>query len=301
MSNIDLAERKNFVGASEVASLFGVGFASRWELWLQKTGRIEPEDLSANEHVQAGKFLEPAIASWAADKWGMKIRKVRRYCPHPHIKGFGASLDYESQEGALIPVEIKWSGFAREGDGWIIEGDEIKDAPLRYLLQVQAQMACTGAAYAWLILLSGSKICRMKIDMHRETVARIENEVEEFWLSVEQAKEPKPDFTQDSALIAELMQVTADSIVDLTHNNRLPILCTEYLAGCEVEKEGKKEKEAALAEIRVILAEHGGPQIALCNGYKISSSIVPEAAMNYVRKSYAVTRISAQKEKEKAA
>ncbi len=289
MSNIGLSERKNYVGASEVADLFGVGFKSRWQLWLEKKGRIEPEDLSANESVQAGKFLEPAIAAWAADKWQMNLRKVKRYIAHPSIQGFGASLDYESQEGVLVPTEIKWS---QSREGWTIEEDTILDAPLRYLLQVQAQMACTGSNTGWLVALVSGKLTRMLVERHLETIERIESEVVKFWLSIKEDREPKPDFSLDSATIAALMQIDANKIVDMTDSNHLPVLCDEYLKAADAESQAEKKKKASMAEIRTLI---GSASKVLANGFVITNTMVKESAINYVRKPYPLTKITAKK------
>jgi len=294
MSNIALTDRKNFIGASEVADLFGVGFKSRWQLWLEKAGRIEPEDLSDNPYIQAGTYLEPAIAAWAADKWSMKLRKVHRYIKHPHIDRFGCSLDYEHAEGSLIPVEIKWS---QSREGWEVEGDEILDAPFRYLLQVQAQLAVTGAPYGWLVVMLNGKLYRMRVHMHREAVAQIEDEVALFWTSVQNNQEPKPDFAYDGGTIASLMSVTKDKVIDLTANNHLPVLCGEYIAANDAEKDAKARKEAALAEIRTIVADAAK---AVTMGFSISQSMVAEAPVSYIRKAYAVTRVTQHKQKEKA-
>jgi putative phage-type endonuclease len=290
MSNITLAERKLWVGASEVADLFGVGFSSRWIRWLEKAGRIEPEDLSANENIKRGQHFEPAIAAWAADKWGMKIRKVRRYIPHPYIKGFGASLDYEMRDGVTMPVEIK-SSWNR--DGWDLEGDTILDAPLKYLLQVQAQMACTGAHLAWLVAEIQGKLYRMQIERHPETITRIEAEVAAFWLSVEEGREPKPDFSTDGGQIAALMQISSGKVTDLTQNNHLPELCADYLHMAAQKKEAEGRMEASLAEIRTIVGDAGK---AICNGFTISNTMVKETPVSYVRKGYCLTRITEKKE-----
>ncbi len=292
MSNIALEDRIKYVGASEVADLFGVGFKSRWQLWLEKAGRLEPEDLSANEHIRRGNFLEPAIAEWAADKWGMKIRKVKRYKQHPDVPRLGASLDYESQEGKLIPVEIK-SSEARQL--WEVDGDTILDAPLKYLLQVQTQLACAGAEYAWLIVMLAGKLYRMKVHRHDDTIQKILAEVKDFWATVDEKKEPKPDFAADSALIASLMQVDKEKVVDLTGNNHLPVLCAEYLESGETEKKAKEKREAAMAEIRGIIGDAGK---AMAKGFKITTTMVAESQISYVRKAYPNTRITKEKEKE---
>ena len=292
MTNISLEQRKIFVGASETADLFGVGFKSRWQLWLEKSGRIEPEDLSQNENVQACLHMEPAIASWASEKWGMKLRKVKRYIAHPKIKRFGCSLDYESQEGALVPAEIKWS---QSRDMFQTDGDTITDAPLNYLLQLQTQMACTGAKEAWLIVLLQGRLYRMKVARHEGTIQKIEAEVKAFWQSVDDKKEPKPDFSVDGAMIASLMQVNKERVVDFTKHNHLPVLCEEYTAAVEAEKAAVARKEAAMAEIRTICGDAGK---ALVVGFTISTSRVKETAVNYIRKAYVVTKVTANKEKK---
>ena len=72
--------RAMHLGGSDVAALFGLSpYTSKWQLWMEKAGKLAPEDLSGNMAVQAGKFLEAGIANWAASKWGMTISKVEEY------------------------------------------------------------------------------------------------------------------------------------------------------------------------------------------------------------------------------
>ncbi len=290
MSNLPLADRIKFIGASEVADLFGIGFKSLWQLWLEKKGRIEPEDLSQLDYIQAGKFLEPAIAEWAAYKWDMKLRKVHRYIPHPTVRGFGASLDYESQEGALVPVEIKWS---QSRDGWVVEGDTLVDAPFKYLLQTQAQMSCTGSDSAWLVAMLNGKLYSMRVMRHEQTINRIITEVDKFWQSIDENKEPKPDFAFDGSLIASFMNTDKTKIIDLTDNNHLPILCAEYQAAASQAKDAEARKETALAEIRVII---GDASKAITNGYTITNTMVEPVQVSFLRKGYPLTRINLTKE-----
>ena len=137
MSNIPLSERRKFVGASEVGSLFYavetedgrivyphmfeplppgaaiLGCLSRhttgYRLWHIKAGNVDADNLDEVERVQAGQHMEPAIAAWSAEKWpewSGVLRKVRRYIEHPEITGFGASRDYELHAAGLPPVEI---------------------------------------------------------------------------------------------------------------------------------------------------------------------------------------------------
>ena len=56
-------ERRKYIGGSDIASVM---MMSRWKtpltLWLEKTGEIEPDDLSDNEAVQLGVELEDFVA-----------------------------------------------------------------------------------------------------------------------------------------------------------------------------------------------------------------------------------------------
>ena len=118
--------RAKHIGGSDVAALFGLSsFSTRWQLWMEKSGKLPPEDLSNNKAVQAGTFLEAGIAQWAASLWDWDIKKVEEYHTADDTPGMGATLDYALASG--VPVEIKWnSGFS---DGWKYEGDTIIEAP----------------------------------------------------------------------------------------------------------------------------------------------------------------------------
>jgi predicted phage-related endonuclease len=52
-------------------------------LWLEKTGRKEPEDLSEKEAVIWGTILEPILARVYAERTGRKVRRVNAVLQHP--------------------------------------------------------------------------------------------------------------------------------------------------------------------------------------------------------------------------
>ena len=40
------------IGGSDVAALFGLSpYSSRWQLWMEKAGKLPPEDISGNKAV----------------------------------------------------------------------------------------------------------------------------------------------------------------------------------------------------------------------------------------------------------
>lgn len=240
--------RSKHIGGSEIAALFGLStFTSKWQLWMEKSGRIPPEDISGNKAVQAGTFLESGIAAWAAHRWGMSVTKVADYYTADDTPGMGASFDFITAEGR--PVEIKWSSaFVSH---WEYEGDTIIDAPEAYILQVQHQLACTDAEYGWLIALIHDEPRRMKIPRNDNIIGAIKGEVTSFWNSIAAGVEPEPDLNVDGEAIAKLMHVTP--ITDITLGGEHEQLFVDYLAYSAAEKDAKAGKSAKKAEILLLL------------------------------------------------
>jgi putative phage-type endonuclease len=267
--------RSKHIGASEVAALFDMSpFTTLWQLWMEKSGKLPPEDLSGNKSVQAGTFLESGIANWAAHRWDMKIEKVVDYYTADDCPGMGASLDFQTDGGH--PVEIKWSA---RGDGWEYEGDTITCAPDNYVLQVLHQMACTGAEYGWLIALLRNEPRRMKIPRSEDVISKIKSEVAKFWDSIRAGQEPPVDFDRDGDAVVRLLDFVPMS--DITLGDEHAHLFQKYLDNAAIEKEAKAKKEEAKTELLTLSIEemkkHNTSQdraVVKCGDRKLSISTV---------------------------
>lgn len=236
--------RAKHIGGSDVAALFGLSpYATKWQLWMEKAGKLTPEDLSNNPYVQAGTFLESGIAAWAASKWGLPMRKVREYYTADDCPGLGATLDFETEHGG-VPVEIKWSS---RGYGWLYADDVITSAPDNYILQAQHQMACYGGDYAWLVALIDNEPRRMKIKRSESIIASIKTEVAEFWQSIADNVEPDPDFNLDGDAISRLLEQAP--ITDVTLPEEAVALFAEHNAAKAEAKAADARVEAAKAEL----------------------------------------------------
>jgi putative phage-type endonuclease len=267
--------RSQHIGASDVAALFDMSpFTTLWQLWMEKSGKLPPEDLSDNKSVQAGTFLESGIANWAAHRWDMKIEKVVDYYTADDCPGMGASLDFQTDGGH--PVEIKWSAH---GDGWEYEGDTITCAPDNYVLQVLHQMACTDAEYGWLIALIRNEPRRMKVPRSEEIISKIKSHVAKFWDSVRAGEEPPVDFDKDGEAVVRLLDFVPMSEVTLTTEHAH--LFQTYLENAAVEKEAKAKKDAAKTELLTLSIEEmkkmntsQDKAVVKCGDHKLSISTV---------------------------
>ena len=267
--------RSQHIGASDVAALFDMSpFTTLWQLWMEKSGKLPPEDLSDNKSVQAGTFLESGIANWAAHRWDMKIEKVVDYYTADDCPGMGASLDFQTDGGH--PVEIKWSAH---GDGWEYEGDTITCAPDNYVLQVLHQMACTDAEYGWLIALIRNEPRRMKVPRSEEIISKIKSHVAKFWDSVRAGEEPPVDFNKDGDAVVRLLDFVPMSEVTLTTEHAH--LFQTYLENAAVEKEAKAKKDAAKTELLTLSIEEmkkmntsQDKAVVKCGDHKLSISTI---------------------------
>lgn len=263
------------IGGSDIASLFGMSkFTSKWQLWMEKAGKLQPEDLSDNKAVQAGKFLEVGIASWAASKWDMTISKVNEYHVCDDVVGMGASLDYATDEG--VPVEIKWSA---RGFGWEYMEDTITRAPEQYLLQCQHQMACYGGEYAWLISLIDNEPRRMKVPRNEDIVEAIKSACVEFWFSIATKTPPDPDFNMDADAITAF--VSNGPITDIDLDGSAEQLFKDYADASVACKKAEAKKESAKAQLMLMASgiletknTSSDKAVARCGDYKMLISKV---------------------------
>lgn len=267
------ALRKSHVGSSDIACLLGLSKRkTRWSMWLEKSGKLPPIDLDDVTHIRNGKFFEPAIAAIGKDKFGIDLRKVRRYIQCDDCPDLGVSVDYEEiGSGSLCPVEIKWSTI---GTGWDWDGNTITEAPDEYLIQVQAQLACMPRApYARLWGFVQNDVREMIITPRPGIIARIKEVAAEFMQSVRDDIEPPVDFSLDASAVDRLAFARHMISVDLTNNQHATTLARKYRKASALEKKLGIAKDAAKAEILKLMLDAAAAQAAEKDDAKIVATM----------------------------
>ena len=99
-----LEQRKKGIGGSDVAAIMGL---SPWrtpaEVWFEKTGRVEPPDLSDKPYVQKGVELEAYVGGkYKKAHKDFHVRRVNAICQSIERPWAQASLDYEVCEKVSI-------------------------------------------------------------------------------------------------------------------------------------------------------------------------------------------------------
>ena len=145
-------ERKNGLGASDAGAIIGVNpWKSNVDLWEEKTGRKEPEDISGKPYVKYGHDAEEHIrALFALDHPELQViyespYKIIRNEEHPWLfcTPDGELQDSEGNHGGLEikTTEIMQSRQWKEWDNRI---------PDQYYAQVCHQMLAADWEFVWL-------------------------------------------------------------------------------------------------------------------------------------------------------
>ena len=177
------------IGGSDASIIVGLNsWKSPFELWLEKTGQAEPEDLSDNEYVYWGKTLEQAVANRFSELTGKKVQRrgLLQSCEHPFML---ASVD-RMVVGENAGLECKTAnGFA--GKNWV--DDEIPDA---YYVQCQHYLAVTGCE-AWYIacLIGGNHFVFKRIERNEDDISALIDAEKDFWFKVQNNIMPSVDGT----------------------------------------------------------------------------------------------------------
>src|SRR5437763_16096162 len=97
MPQVHLKKRKNgwrqsFIGGSDARIIMGRDEEALLQLWREKRGEAEPEDLSGNLAVQLGAATEALNRQWYERNTGRIISGVQRRVIHPGKRWMAAAL-----------------------------------------------------------------------------------------------------------------------------------------------------------------------------------------------------------------
>lgn len=215
------AERRTGIGGSDAPAALGLSFwKTPLELWMEKTERVQPEDLySIREPVRWGVRLEDAIARGWSEDHGIPIRRVNQTLRHPEHPFMICHLD-RRQVGKRRGLEVKNTSIYMADHFGDPDSD---DVPLFYWIQGQHQNAITNALWGWdgtelAALVGGNELRSYTIDHDPEFIAEMIPRLRRFWQYVEDDEAPPPINTADLDLLfakddGEIREATDPAIV----------------------------------------------------------------------------------------
>ena len=184
-----LKYRTGGIGGSDVSIIAGINpFKSVHQLWLEKTGQVEPEQ-TESEFAHFGTLLEPIVRKEFTERTGIKVRQKHMLLQNEEYPFMFADLDgVINEDGELAIFEAKTASQYKM-DTWE------EDVPAGYILQVQHYMAVTGAKKTYIAaLVGGNHFVYHVVERDEVMIAKIIAMEKYFWEThVLGGVEPVPD------------------------------------------------------------------------------------------------------------
>jgi putative phage-type endonuclease len=257
--------RNSGLGGSDAAIIAGI---SKWKsplkLWAEKTGALEPDDLSNNIRVKLGQMLEPVVADWFCEETGKQVRRrgMMQSCDYPWML---ASVDREVV-GEKAGLEIKTAGVD-QARKWL--NDEVPDD---YYVQCQWYMAVTGYDYWYIAVLIGGNDPKWKvIERNQAEIDDLIRAGQQFWDLVQTKTPPPPDGSESAGKALTAMYPGGKPETLVLNQPELIVAYERYLHF----KEAKEVAEKAMNQYKQqICAAMGNYEAAEISGNKITWKVI---------------------------
>lgn len=232
------------IGSSDAAAAVGLSpYKSPLSLWLEKTHRRSPDDLSEKEAVIWGTVLEPVLATVYAKRTGLKVRKVNAVLQDPDYPFMLANLDREilgHPDGAGV-LEIKTASY--------FSAPQWEDGiPVAYQCQVLHQLSVTGHAWADVAVLIGGQDFRIyRVQRDDDKIADLVRLLGIFWQHITDDTQPVPDGSEDAGRALQWLFPKDDGqTLDLSESGEFNQLFSTLLS----LRQSKEAVEAQEASVR---------------------------------------------------
>lgn len=240
--------RRKGIGGSDAAAIAGLSrYKSPVQVWLEKTGQVEPEE--PGEAAYWGQVLEDIVAKEFTVRTGKKLKRRLAILQHPQYPFMIANIDrvvVGEEAGFEAKTTSEW-----HKDEW--EEDKIPD---EYILQCQHYMAVTGFSKWYIAVLIGGNKFRWKVIERDEEIIQYLIKIEsDFWKLVETNTPPEMDGSQASTEALKLLYPKAEEGKAIELPLSTQDLIEEYEQICEKEKEIAEQKEAVVNKLKALLGD----------------------------------------------
>jgi len=257
------------VGGSDMSTILGLNpYSTPYELWLEKTGRQQPEDISGKWAIVKGNALEIELRRRFRQLHpeyqvidGIDISLVSKEHPLMH-----ASLDgflYDSESDSFGVLEIKTANANRGRTDWHDETGELV-APQYYMAQVTHYMAVTGFRWGYFYADIGeAEPVEVRFERDEDDIRAVERAAEEFWGFV--ATDTMPELKSQSDVLTAFPEPVDDGIVDMGSDEKTVDLMRAY-ATAKAAKKTADEAEDRLKQ--QLIVKIGGASGIKAGGYR---------------------------------
>ena len=237
LSATSSSSRSHFIGGSDARIIMGQDERRLVQLWREKRGEVEPEDLSGNLIVQLGNATEELNRAWYVRNTGRRIRDVQRHVRHGLIPYMAATLDGIVDEREAVfesKFMLPWA-FSEEA------------AVAKYAGQLQHNMWVTGLSCAVLsIITGGGKWVEIAVPLDPLYLTVLVSAEKKFWRCVQ------------SGEVAHLIncepprpRIEAVRVVDMSTSNSW----AEFASLFRQTRQAHQDHERAKTELKALMPE----------------------------------------------
>lgn len=247
-------QRKRYVGASDMAALFGLDPHGRnaHDLYLDKTGQLP--DFTPTKAMQLGILLESYLLDWAEkgdDDWD-GLGTLNRYTGSYWLDGdhLMAHCDATTEQD-IVPVEAKTHWFGQTAGQWGSDGSD--QVPDHVKIQLHTQMLCLGAHQGWVVALLGRGLSHFLIPREDSVCDLILETAKRFWEEHVIPRVPPPDL---------LPSLDSLKVLRREPKKRVELSDVLYENWCSHKKTLKKQEQATDRARAALLTKLGDAEEA---------------------------------------
>src|SRR5919197_3634945 len=234
---IPSSHRRYFVGGSDAPIIMGNDEAALIQLWREKRGVAEPEDLSGNLVVRLGAATEELNRSWYERNTGRHITNIQRKVTHLGIPWMAATLD-GIVEGIEAVFEAKFMLPWSFSEGAAAE---------KYMAQLQHNMWVTHLRTSALsIITGGGKWVEITIPMDPLYLSVLVSAEKKFWRCVQSGEVPHRVLAEPPR-----PRIEAIRIVDMSSSNSW----AEFAEVFRSTRSAFLDHERAKSELKALMPE----------------------------------------------
>jgi putative phage-type endonuclease len=263
-----LASRSQAIGASEVAALFGLmpkSWGSVYTLWAGKVGLARPTEMEG-EWLEWGQLLEDPIAKKYERVTGRTLwQGGGPFCvaQHPTLpmlrctpdRFVVSAPDRDCTHPGILQVK---------NTAWFM-GDNWREGPPAHVqIQLQSEMACTGAEWgSAAVLVGGNSYLHVDVERNPDLIAEIEAQVAYFWNTyVVTGVEPDIDGSEATTAFLKRLHPKDNGLTVKLGNEAMAIVAqwesakAALSAAASAMKTTAEDKDEAANRLRAIIGDN---------------------------------------------
>ena len=255
-----LQHRRHGVGGSDMSTILGLNkYSTPYQLWLDKTGRTQHEELD-NWAIVKGRTLEPALRKrfkllhpeYLVQDGTDKSFISRK---HPCMQASLDGIIYDPAHNQYGVLEIKTANAVRAARDWHDSDGELT-APDYYLAQVTHYMAVTGFSFAIFYADIGEREpIEVRVERDEQDIQTVIAAAERFWQFVTDDTMPALQTAQEVSMVypksnGDEIPAPAEQASEITQT------ASRYQQVSEQISELKAQQDELKDQLAVAVGEH---------------------------------------------